>query len=245
MKPVLFACWFQEPRDRAWPRLARVLEHSAEQHCQGWDRRIRLILPPHRRPGQGVGYVANTVKLEFWASTVDAMPDDARVALLDADTFIVNSLDAVWATPFDVAITERPQGSIYPFNAGVVFVRANERSRAFMRAWAAANRRMLTDPAVHRVYQKRFGGMNQAALGALLDEGILERLGLTMAALPCAEWNCEDLTWHTFDPATTRIVHLKAGLRYAALEDLEADPSLRALALRWREAEAASLRVTA
>jgi hypothetical protein len=40
----------------------------------------------------------------------------------------------------------------------------------------------------------------KAALGAMLDGAA----GWKLERLPCREWNCEDSSWPSFDPAVTR-----------------------------------------
>ena len=150
---------------------------------------------------------------------------------------ILRPLNAVWDLPFDVAYTVRPR--LLPLNAGVVFVRVSDRVRAFMTAWRDENRRMLTDTQHHQVWRRRYGGINQAALGAVLESPRTD--GLAITPLPCSEWNCEDSTWRAYDPDVTRIVHLKSQLRIALFHGGSGGQEVRRLVTLWRALERAAL----
>lgn len=212
--PRLVCCYFGEGYQGQWPRLAHVLAYTADQQCAGWDVRIRTLEAEARPSATGVeSHVHNTQKLEHWCREVEAAPDGTRMLLIDADTIILRPLDAVWDLAFDVAYTVRPALCRLPFNAGVVFLRVSPAVRAFMAAWRDANARMLGDRRLHHAWRATFGGINQASLGHTLASPVAADVDLVQ--LPCAEWNCEDASWMSFDPAVTRIVHIKSTLRRA------------------------------
>lgn len=238
MTSLLDACYFGGGHADQWPRLARALAWSARQHLPGWTVQVRqLPMPPALDyPNHTDSHIANTHKLAAWARLVAEAPDGARVALLDADMLILRSLDPVWDLAFDVAYTVRRAAKL-PLNAGVMFVRVSPDTRAFLRAWATENERLLWHPTEHRIWRKKYGGINQASLGLLLERG---DHGLQFATLPCLEWNCEDTTWSAFDPAVTRILHIKSALRRTVFG---LAPSVRALAplvALWTQAERAA-----
>lgn len=212
MTPRLISCYFTE--GERWPRLARVLEYTAHQHCPDWDVRIsRLQMPT--QPAIADCYAANSHKLAHWCQAVEDAPDGTPMLLIDADAAILQSLDDIWEQPFDIAYTVRPPRSRFPFNAGVVFVRASAGTRAFLGHWLDVNNRFLTDPRDHETWKRRHGGINQAALGRVLTlRPLPDHLGaLAITTLPCATWNCEDDSWASFDPQATRILHVKSDLR--------------------------------
>jgi alpha-N-acetylglucosamine transferase len=186
-------------------------------------------------------FESNSLKLEHWNALVQQAPDGDRILLIDADMLVVRPLDPVWDRPFDVAYTVRPSGAKFPLNGGVVAVRVGAASRAFMQAWAAENRRMLNDQAHHNRWRQRFGGINQAALGALLAAGVRGQF----ATLPCLEWNCEDSCWGKFDPAVTRLVHIKSELRLACRSRADQRGRWQPIVDRWRAADRESLRASA
>jgi hypothetical protein len=119
----------------------------------------------------------------------------------------------------------------------VVFLRVTPAARLFADAWQAENLRLLEHPVEHQRWRSRFGGVNQAALGAMLTGGIVERTGLQVLKIPCLEWNCEDSSWARFDPKATRIVHVKAVLRRAVFGVGVLSVKIRVLIGIWRALE--------
>lgn len=235
--PRLEACYFLDG-NRRWERLARVLEWTARQHCPGWRIAVSGLVPKFRPSAHAVRSAqANTQKLEWWAHQVATAADGDRLLLLDADTMILRPLDDVWAEDFEWAYTTKAES--FPFNAGVMFLRVSPAVRAVMAEWLAVNLRMLGSSAYHGRFRPRYGGMNQSAFGALLEGGAFN--GLRLRTLPCVEWNCEDTGWAHFDPAVTRILHVKSSLRHVCLNGFVV-PELAPLAARWRAADAEATR---
>jgi hypothetical protein len=232
---ALEACYFDSEWTSEWAKLARVLESTAAQHCPEWRRRVVQLKPITATRGTGITYhIANTQKLEHWRDCVDAAPDNAELLFLDADTMILRGLDAVWADDFEIAYTIRP-GFHLPFNLGVFFVRVTDRVRQFFTDWVLENERMFQNGDEPRAWRTRFGGVNQAAFGSLLESGRLA--DVRMKALLCSEWNCEESTWPTFDQASARIVHVKGDLRHMVFHrrSLKAAPALESVVRLWRE----------
>jgi len=235
--PRLVACYFRTNTNgdpTIWPRLSRVFRHCAVMNLPGWRLEIEELEPWPFKSSRAIpadGH--NTQKLEHWARRVSEAHDGDRLLLVDADTVILRDLKDVWLREFDVAFTRRPRG--YPYNAGVVFVRVSQLVRAFFEKWTEENRRMLVDRPYHATWQKRYGGLNQAALGMLLETGAAE--GLRVMDLECRIWNCEDSTWQDFS-SETRILHVKSALRMAVISKVYSEPGLRKLAEFWRTLEA-------
>lgn len=178
-------------------------------------------------------FVFNTRKMQLWQEAVAATPDGEIVGLLDADTLVLRDLSDLAAGPADwhVTYTQRPPGSRFPINSGVVFARGGAEAREFFARWRAVNEAMLLDPAMHQRHRAEWGGINQAALGAM----IMDPAGpARLLEQQCAEWNCEDTTWHLYDPAVTRILHIKGRLRKCCLADRAPDPVTAPLLALWR-----------
>lgn len=205
--PRLEACYFGA--DDVWRRMADVLEHTATVHCPSWTRSIRAITPEPRPSVLAVeSHEVNTQKLEHWLARVEDAPDGTPMLLIDVDTAILRPLDPVWRESFDVAFTTKRRP--FPFNLGVIFLRVSDRTRAFMGSWLEENNNLLTDRMHSHLWRNSFGGVNQAAFGRLLQRS---GLSVTFHRLPCAEWNCEESAWPTFDSNKARVLHLKGSLR--------------------------------
>ena len=247
-KPRLEAPYFGE-EGGAYARMGRVLEYTARRHCPGWAVNVAAVHPA-AVPGaqREATFVANTQKLELWCRIVREAPDGDRICLMDGDTFFENGIDDVWEREFDLAYTVRDY--IIPFNGGVLFVRVNERTKAFMERWRRENEAMYRDVDYHLAWKPKFGGLNQASFGRILEAG---DHGLSILPLPCEEWNCEDSCWDRYDPAATRIVHVKSGLRRLIFNGDMGLPQypwwtnedLAPLARRWQALERQALRAQA
>lgn len=238
MRPQLHAPYFDFAGDaHKWRRMAAVLEHSARQHCPNWDLHVDQIQvvaePPFNKS-------ANASKLHDWTRRVCEAPDGAQLLLMDSDCVIQRPLDDIWERPFDIAFTHRrPCVRKIPINGGVVFLRVSEPVRAFFCAWLDENVAMLRDKAHHRRWYPIYGGMNQSALGAMLEGGRLEHLKVEW--LPCSEWNVADAEWASHWK-TGRILHLKGDLRLVLFEDRKPRRStahLVPMVQYWRGLEAA------
>jgi hypothetical protein len=235
--PLLAAVYFGTgAAAKDFRRLARVLEYSALRHVPAWRRSILEVPEPAAyRSTLGVpAHEHNSAKLDHWRSVIATAADGDRVLLIDVDTMITGPLDPVWDLPFDLAYTAAADR--LPLNAGVMFVRVNARSRAFVEQWAAVNRSFLGDAAALRPWRSKYAGINQAALGFMLERA---GNGCAIAKLPGVVWNCEDSNWRRFDPDVTRIVHVKSDLRRALLRGLSR-PELAPILAAWRALEAAA-----
>lgn len=216
----LFACWFG---DGHYQRMARALEVSAKEHCPDWSIEVQRIESTARGK-----YDTNLDKLRHWVAFVNLCADGDELCLIDADTFIARPLDPVWELPFDVAIAHKRQVRL-PFNAGVVFLRVNARIRAFMADWLDVNLRMKADRQFHLQYERTYSGINQAALGYMLERK--QPLGAELHWLDAGEWNaCAPQFW---DKPDARIYHVKSQLRQQAQAGLTTGAYARALTL-WR-----------
>ncbi|HEX8393194.1 MAG TPA: hypothetical protein VF665_12690 [Longimicrobium sp.] len=193
-----------------YARMARVLAYTARKHCPDWIVNVRATVPePVHGTERSAYFIANTQKLDLWCRTVDEAAEGDRMVLMDADTYFENGIDDVWDREFDIAYTVRPE-YIIPINTGAVFVRVTPGTRAFMQRWREETAAMYADVPHHLKWKEKYGGITQASLGCLLERG---GHGLNLHTLPCTEWNCEDSAWGRYDPAVTRIVHIKSGLR--------------------------------
>jgi hypothetical protein len=203
-----------------YARMARVLDYTARRHCPRWVVNVRQTEPePVIGEHRETIAVVNTQKLGIWCRIILEAPVGDRICLIDSDTFLVNGLDDVWDRDFDIAITVRD--FVLPLNAGVVFVHVTPQSKTFMQRWYDVSAAMYADIPYHVLWRKKYGGMTQASLGNILESG---DHGANVLTLPCREWNCEDSCWGKFDPAATRVVHVKSGLRRLIFNGDVGDP---------------------
>lgn len=234
---VLHCVWFG---DEQYRRLARVLDKTARRWCPGWRVEVREVQspPPGLQSASGAqAHADNHHKLRYWEEAVRTEREGTNLLLLDADTFVNAPLDPLWDYAFDFAYTERPAGTKFPLNAGVVAVRCNAEGRAFMHTWLRADEILFRDRDLHYTWKKRYGGMNQASLGLVLESLRTASDPPRVAALPCREWNCEDTGWKDFGPGT-RIVHVKSALRMTVFGTGFVQ-STQPLARTWRDLETA------
>jgi len=199
-----------------WPfeTLLSVMRHSLEQTNS--TARLEIVpVGPHVFPeGYPEHAESNFNKMRAWVHSVCGCQDGEQLLLADCDLLFLKSVEDAFLGDFDIAYTVRP-GKI-PINGGVIFVKTNKRSRAFMRHWYTAAETILRrgKNEIKREVAK-FGGISQASLLHTLEGP----LGATVRfkELPCAEWNSVDQTWADYDPETTRVIHIKGKLRRLCL----------------------------
>jgi len=229
-----------------YARMAAAMERSAAENspatplaiirADGEHDRVESIGAGAPNDERRLSLTANVRKIELWDEAVQAAKDGEVLGLLDCDTLILGNLAPVEAMAFDFAYTVRPAGSEYPFNAGVIFIRAGAAARRFFVRWRAENLRLLADSGAHVPLRARFGGINQAALGSILPTA-----GIDLLELSCVEWNCEFTTWGVFRPSgVTRVLHLAGRLRQACFGQRMVTPDLAPLVALWRRYDCAS-----
>lgn len=210
MTTHVIGCYFDQA---IYERMSLVLRATARAYIPDALIDIRRIPAPLTDLARSViehWKAANSDKLRHWVDCCDKLPDGAQAILLDVDTFIRDDPSDAWDTPFDVGLTKRRESHKYPFNGGVVFIRVNHRSRRFMRQWLAANEYLRKNPQAHRPWRLSHGGMNQAALGFILAQGV----ACKVAHLPTWRFNaCDASDWADIEGAA--IVHVKADMRKA------------------------------
>jgi len=159
----------------------------------------------------------NTVKLRVWQQIVEQATGPTIIT--DADMLMLNGdLASAFYEPFDVGFTwrSRPEGAKLPINGGVFFFRPSEQTTAFMRQWVEVNERMYVDKPFHLTWKKKYQGINQSALGYMLETG---GHGCKIARMPCATWNALDEDWPRVQhPGEARFLHIKGILRKACLK---------------------------
>jgi hypothetical protein len=196
-----------------YSRMAKVLQRSAKAH--GVDVTINYISDSDTelRGSLHGTYYQNCRKTKHHAELIDRQDTGDIVALLDADMLVLKpllpDLEELMAGR-DLAITYRPPHHRFLLNSGMVATRVNPLTRQLHWNWAKRAAKMMQEPKLYRQYASRYGGINQSALGSLLEEeewNCLKLLGLTTL-----EWNATVLE-HSQSLEKSRIVHLLGALR--------------------------------
>jgi hypothetical protein len=241
MTDRIYSVYFDLRRgDTRYSRMGEVLRFTAALHCPQCVTKVERIACPvsikdGRRQGRN-GLATNTDKLRAWVAFIDSCDEGDRVALLDSDMFIRDDFSDVWDKSFDVAYTDKEHSRKLPFNGGAVFVRVNDRSKALLARWLEVNDWMYANPAEHRPYRMRYGGMNQASFGFLLENGYPD---CAVLAVPAQRYNCCDThCWSRWRESA--IVHVKSQLRRTVFNRARhALSDWRTLALQWHNYEQA------
>lgn len=154
------------------------------------------------------GFVANTHKLRKWAEYIEQVDDD--VILADCDMLMLQSAEHAFDEVFDIAYTKREFGDgRIPLNGGIIMVRNNDVAKGFIKRWQQVNDEMYVNLDFHKKWKGKYPGMNQAALGYMLEE---ESEGVRIHAYSTREWNAVETDWGKLQENTV-FVHYKGQLR--------------------------------
>ena len=220
-----------------YARLLRVFEYSVAQHMPNASFEVVRIPAPDGVNERQRSHVSNTWKFREWARVMrEADPAD-EIVFCDCDMLMTGDLSDAFDFDFDVAYTRRL--AKFPMNGGVVFARPTEAALAFFELWREWNDRFYRDPAEHRPWKVKYGGMNQAAFGKVVND---VEYDATVIALPCEVYNATDSDWGSVTD-NTRMIHCKSNLRRAIFSRLPNGRNTRyteatiKLALQWQALE--------
>jgi hypothetical protein len=189
--------------------MADRLAESIETNCPGMElRRIRTKAFSETK-WMPKFITDNFTKLQVWDTWLGEQ-SEGQLVFIDADTLVLSPLQPVFEEDFDVCYTVRP-GRV-PFNNGVIFARANGRTKRFFGQWRKHNFRLVKNQGkmVHLI--RGYAGGNQWAFQQCIDDIENGKFNCRVHAVPCAKWNCEQETWREFN-GKTAIVHIKSLLR--------------------------------
>jgi hypothetical protein len=220
-----------------YARFALVFRASCRQAMPG----VRFSTVKGRTPvddGRPWDCRMNTEKLRLWMEAAERWPRE-NLVLADCDMLAVGDVTHVFEDHgFDIGYTARSES--LPLNGGILFIRPTRAARRWLAALARINAAMRRDPAFHAPYRDRYHGMNQAAMGFLLEQPIAS---VRVRAFPCRRYNAVGLDdWRKMGPETV-FVHVKSSLRKVVLgrpvSRSESAACAEAAAL-WRAVEAAA-----
>jgi alpha-N-acetylglucosamine transferase len=156
----------------------------------------------------------NAEKLRIWVNLLEKCEDN-EIVLIDSDVMVLQDISEVFLFDFDIGCTRRTRNQRIIYNGGVMFVKKNERSLEFFRKFREIDDQMLEDKNFHEIWRAKYAGMNQAAFGWMVEN---YTGNFILREFPCAVYNSLSDDWKTFDPAITKIVHLKGPLRDVILD---------------------------
>lgn len=176
---------------------------------------IRIEVPIDRSHDDA-GCWSNTAKLRAWTKFIRETDDD--VILADCDMFCIGSAARAFDIEFDIAYTKLtvPQRG-RPLNGGIVMVRNTIAARRWITRLMWVNEAMYTDPAFHQRWRRKYAGMNQSAMGYMIETAPIG--DCAVHAYSTSEWNAVDCDWRVIDESTV-FVHMKSALRRAAVDGL-------------------------
>lgn len=197
--------------------LYKVFKKSVEL-CMPEAEFVTLVIEAPTAAGarkENYGFTANTYKLRKWDEYVQSVNDD--VILADCDMLMLQSAKHAFDVPFDIAYTERTDRGTgahrAPLNGGIIMVKNTREAKRFVHRWSEINDQMYVDINFHREWKGKYPGMNQAALGYMLEK---ESEGVRIHTYVTREWNAVDCDWgHLL--SETVFVHYKGALRSRVL----------------------------
>lgn len=151
------------PTDKKWEIMLDVFRRSWE-YCM--DIPLEIIEAPVPEKSERVwGMDTNTRKLQLWQHhfTEDTI-------FCDCDMLVKGDITDGFQKIQDIGYTERTDGKL-PLNAGVVFARYTPYSRKFLKEWERVNQQMYEDKEFHKPWNEKYAGINQSALGWMLENG--------------------------------------------------------------------------
>lgn len=196
--------------------LSQVLEYSIGINCPKADLEMLRISPPVGSPTKTC-FAANTLKLQKWLDIMEATDDN--IIFLDCDMLVLRDLSDVFNEDFDIGLTIKGTGSI-PYNGGAVFVRNNTKAHDFIKLWNEVNIFLFNNRDEHNKWRnsKGYAGMNQAALGCLIET---KKYDAKVKEFQCAIWNLCKNNWMNINE-NSRILHVKSALRSAVFSQSSA-----------------------
>jgi len=193
-----------------YKRLAEVWEYSARKHNPGATVELIKGEAPKKRDRQKDSWIYNDYKLIKWVEV--ATSTEEPLILMDADMLVIGDMTDVFELDFDICYTERTKSN-FPLNGGVLFIRPTAKAKKFMQEWLELDKRMLKSHSMYFQYRVKYGGMNQASFGFMIEQ---RKKIARIATVPCTKYNLCDEEWRGIED-DTRAIHIKGLLRRVCL----------------------------
>lgn len=191
---------FDYPGHDKYQRLAKVFQASWEKNSQVPLEVISIPAPPTGY--RHISFYSNTEKLRVWRElfTQDTIFVDADMLCLRCPSVGFDMVD-------NIGLTDR--SGPFPINGGVMFVKYTKTGQAFMRDFEEINYQMLADPDFHKPWLDKYAGINQSAIGYLIENKYPDYNLLPEKFNLCDGWK---------DWREAYLVHIKGQLRQLCLK---------------------------
>ena len=193
--------------------LHEVFLKSVNKHMPD-VRVISLVLDvPQAKDDRKPGLWTNTVKLREQVKTIESIDDD--IVLADCDMLCLKTCEDIFNQDFDIGYTVKPLSKMTKsrINGGIIFVKNTQKAKDWMKELLYINNKMYLDPNFHNIWRNKYFGMNQSAMGYMIEASGNKAKTL---ALPTRIWNAVDCDWRSIN-IETRFVHIKGKLRNCIL----------------------------
>ena len=202
---------YKENKFKLFSKLCNTLINSIKKHLP--DVEIDLCKIEEPNPNNYIGskikrsFASNSIKLKIWNDIIQNT--DKHVVLLDGDTLVLDNFLEVFDEDFDIGLTFRGKTGL-PFNGGVIFVKPTKESKEFFNLFLKINDEFVKNKIKHQKYRNKYAGINQSALGCLLEEYNKDNK-YKIKKFPCSIYNLCD--WINNDYKKAKIIHIKSNLR--------------------------------
>ena len=175
---------------------------------------IEPIPPPYEKD-RIAGFLDNTFKLSFWLDFFKKTDD--TIIFADCDLLCMRPAYHAFDPDFDIAYTAIKPPYKAKLNGGILMTKPTAAAWRFLNELQEINNLMFQDIDFHEQWriQKKYAGMNQAALGCVIETGIH---GAKIHKYMTQEWNAIDRDLPYIHDGTV-FVHFKSRLREWVLKN--------------------------
>lgn len=202
---IVTVCFDYDDRPE-FAKLLEVFRYSVKKHMPDSDY-IEYRDKPPEYDGRNHGYLDNTFKLKIWAEHMAGTKENT--IFIDCDMMALRNAKHAFYEKFDIAYTACPDGYMVPLNGGVIFAKPTELAREFFSRLRTINDKMYHDYEFHKPWQDKYHGMNQSAMGYILENMCHD---INIKKYMTREWNAIECDWRMINDSTV-FCHINKQLR--------------------------------
>lgn len=147
----------------------------------------------------------NSQKLNIFNQIVQASDED--IIFTDCDMILTQDISELFDMVKTIGYTYADYPRNVPFNGGVLVVKNNQQAKDEFNQLTELNNLMVEKPLYHSTFRQKYQGINQSAMGAMLERGV------TWTKLPMSIYNLAE-NWHV-PISGTKLIHYKGRLQDA------------------------------